>query len=245
MTRLADHIKPSDRDHLACVSLRLDPPVSVLGVLARCLRCPYDMYPTMAPTFGLIVYPQLLGYNAICRCSSKRPGPRKHVVMCSHGSRSQSSLGLHIAFTGDQDQLEDCPASIKEIQIEFHQHTLHLNESWACGMCVCVRQNHASENTHHRFPLGRARPTAQCCHPRLRHKLLRTTSLSVITESCQVTEIWLWLKIKLERLRGFWSMFLRTKVPFWYQFVEPQPYVRCSKILSTSLNHGHDFSMGT
>ena len=26
---------------------------------------------------------------------------------------------------------------------------------------------------------------------------------------------WLWLKIKEERLRGFWSMFPLTRVPFW------------------------------
>ena len=34
---------------------------------------------------------------------------------------------------------------------------------------------------------------------------------------------WLWLKIKQEGLRGFWSMFPLTKVPFWYQFFEPLP----------------------
>ena len=33
---------------------------------------------------------------------------------------------------------------------------------------------------------------------------------------------WLWLKIKLEGLRRFWSMFPLTRVPFWYRFFEPQ-----------------------
>ena len=36
----------------------------------------------------------------------------------------------------------------------------------------------------------------------------------------------LWLKIKQEGLRGFWSMFPLTKVPFWYWFFEPQPLVK-------------------
>ena len=38
------------------------------------------------------------------------------------------------------------------------------------------------------------------------------------------TAICLWLKIKQEGLRRFWSMFLITRVPSWYQFFEPQPY---------------------
>ena len=37
--------------------------------------------------------------------------------------------------------------------------------------------------------------------------------------------IWPWLKVKQEGLRGFWSMFPLAKVPFWYRFFEPQPYV--------------------
>ena len=41
----------------------------------------------------------------------------------------------------------------------------------------------------------------------------------------QATILWLWLKIKQEGLRGFWSMFPRTKVPFWDRFFEPQPYI--------------------
>ena len=37
---------------------------------------------------------------------------------------------------------------------------------------------------------------------------------------------WLWLKIKQEGLRGFWSMFpLTDRVPFGYRFFEPQPHV--------------------
>ena len=31
-------------------------------------------------------------------------------------------------------------------------------------------------------------------------------------------DIWLWLKIKQQGLRGFWSMFPLTRVPFWYRF---------------------------
>ena len=34
--------------------------------------------------------------------------------------------------------------------------------------------------------------------------------------------IWVWLKIKQEGLRRFWSMFPLTRVPFWYRFFEPQ-----------------------
>ena len=37
--------------------------------------------------------------------------------------------------------------------------------------------------------------------------------------------IWLWLKVKQEGLRGFWSMFPLTKVPFWSRSFEPQPYI--------------------
>ena len=34
----------------------------------------------------------------------------------------------------------------------------------------------------------------------------------------------MWLKKKKqEGLRRFWSMFLLTRVPFWYRFFEPQP----------------------
>ena len=38
--------------------------------------------------------------------------------------------------------------------------------------------------------------------------------------------IWVWLKIKQQGLRKFWSMFPLTRVPFWYRFFEPQPYLR-------------------
>ena len=34
---------------------------------------------------------------------------------------------------------------------------------------------------------------------------------------------WVWLKIKQEGLRRFWSMFPLTRVAFWYRFFEPQP----------------------
>ena len=37
--------------------------------------------------------------------------------------------------------------------------------------------------------------------------------------------IWVWLKIKDLGLRGFLSLVPFTKVPFWYQFLEPQPYL--------------------
>ena len=36
---------------------------------------------------------------------------------------------------------------------------------------------------------------------------------------------WVWLKIKQEGLRRFWSMFPLTRVPCWYRFFEPQPHV--------------------
>ena len=39
--------------------------------------------------------------------------------------------------------------------------------------------------------------------------------------------IWVWLKIKQEGLRRFWSMFPLSRVPFGYRFFEPQPYVTC------------------
>ena len=38
-------------------------------------------------------------------------------------------------------------------------------------------------------------------------------------------ERWVWLKITEEGQRRFWSMFPLTRVPFWYQFFEPQPGV--------------------
>ena len=34
---------------------------------------------------------------------------------------------------------------------------------------------------------------------------------------------WVWLKIKPEGLRRFWSMFPLARVPFWYRLLEPQP----------------------
>ena len=39
------------------------------------------------------------------------------------------------------------------------------------------------------------------------------------------TKIWVWLKINKEGLRRFCSIFPLTRVPFWYRFFEPQPYV--------------------
>ena len=33
----------------------------------------------------------------------------------------------------------------------------------------------------------------------------------------------MWLKIKQEGLRRFWSMCSLTRVPFWYRVFEPQP----------------------
>ena len=38
---------------------------------------------------------------------------------------------------------------------------------------------------------------------------------------------WVWLKIKQEGLRRFWSMFPLARVAFWCRFVEPQPIVPC------------------
>ena len=46
------------------------------------------------------------------------------------------------------------------------------------------------------------------------------------TTLLQVGDIWVWLKIKQEGLRRFWSMFPLTRVPFWYRFFEPQPYYK-------------------
>ena len=37
--------------------------------------------------------------------------------------------------------------------------------------------------------------------------------------------IWQWLKIKELGLRGFWSMFPLTRVPFWYRVLEPYPFL--------------------
>ena len=34
---------------------------------------------------------------------------------------------------------------------------------------------------------------------------------------------WVWLKMKQEGSRRFWSMFPFTRVPFWSRFFEPQP----------------------
>ena len=31
-------------------------------------------------------------------------------------------------------------------------------------------------------------------------------------------------QIQQERLRRFWPLFPLTRVPFWFQFFEPQPY---------------------
>ena len=37
--------------------------------------------------------------------------------------------------------------------------------------------------------------------------------------------IWVWLKIKPGRFRGSGSLVSFTKVPFWYHFLEPQPFL--------------------
>ena len=36
---------------------------------------------------------------------------------------------------------------------------------------------------------------------------------------------WVWLKIKQLGLRRCWSTFPLTRVPFWYPFLEPHPFV--------------------
>ena len=50
---------------------------------------------------------------------------------------------------------------------------------------------------------------------------------------------WVWLKMKQEGLRRFWSMFPLTRVPFWYRFFEPQPHakgtVQCRLVTSESI----------
>ena len=44
----------------------------------------------------------------------------------------------------------------------------------------------------------------------------------------QPMAMWVWLKIKQEGLRRFWSMFPLSRVPFGYRFFEPQPCVLLS-----------------
>ena len=59
--------------------------------------------------------------------------------------------------------------------------------------------------------LGARKPTLRA-RTHLRHK--------------EFLYIWVWLTINQERLRRFWSMCPLTRVPFWYRFVEPQPFVQ-------------------
>ena len=47
----------------------------------------------------------------------------------------------------------------------------------------------------------------------------------LILQACALLVIWVWLKIKQEGLRRFWSMFPFTRVPFWVPIFDPQPYV--------------------
>ena len=42
-------------------------------------------------------------------------------------------------------------------------------------------------------------------------------------QACQIQDTGVWLKIKQEGLRRFWSMLPLTRVPFWYRLFEPQP----------------------
>ena len=46
---------------------------------------------------------------------------------------------------------------------------------------------------------------------------------------------WVWLKIKHQGLRKFWSMFPLTRVPFWYRFFEPQPDVQAFQVRNPHL----------
>ena len=48
--------------------------------------------------------------------------------------------------------------------------------------------------------------------------------------------MWVWLKIKQEGLRRFWSMCPLTRVPFWYRFFEPQPCYFASAPASKAFN---------
>ena len=44
-----------------------------------------------------------------------------------------------------------------------------------------------------------------------------------IDKGVALVSTWLWLRMKQEGLRRFWSMFPLTRVPCWYRFFEPQP----------------------
>ena len=58
-------------------------------------------------------------------------------------------------------------------------------------------------------------------------KQLRESSLSVLAKGRLqplALGIWVWLNIKQEGLRRFWSMFPLSRVLLWYRFFEPLPY---------------------
>ena len=61
--------------------------------------------------------------------------------------------------------------------------------------------------------------------PLLRQTQGRQTACSCVPSAMVICSFsWVWLKIKQEGLRRFWSMFPPTRVPFWYRFFEPPPF---------------------
>ena len=62
-----------------------------------------------------------------------------------------------------------------------------------------------------------------------------------LPEFCGELVVWVWLKIKQEGLRRFWSMFPLTRVPFWVPIFYPQLYIYIytpSSLLSWSPSAG-------
>ena len=57
----------------------------------------------------------------------------------------------------------------------------------------------------------------------------------------------MWLKIKQQGLRRFWSMFPLARVPFWYCFLKPQPYLTMAsaRFLPSSLWQDYVWTLET
>ena len=69
--------------------------------------------------------------------------------------------------------------------------------------------------------LAFCRPPAPCNLSR-RVPQPESSGCSTFMFNALLTVICVWLKIKQQGLRRFWSMFPLTRVPFWYRFFEPQ-----------------------
>ena len=119
--------------------------------------------------------------------------------------------------------LADCLRSASIALDHRDAHTLPSSYGWRIGWKACSPSLPAKlllqqDTIQYSLPAA--------CLRGMMQRIVELLRLGTKPESFLAVyfAIWVWLKIKQEGVRRFWSMFPLTRVPFWYRFFEPQPY---------------------